>query len=481
MPRLWGLAGCLVLVAAGCGDDGSDTGSGSGNSTGVPTTSTTASGSGTQGEVTTAETMSGGASTAASSSGDATASATGSSGDTTGGPGTSGSSSGGEESSSSGTSGGVIDCSEVSRQPFDFSYLWVSNSPEGTVSKIDTQQALEVGRYESGPVGVRDPSRTSVSADGRYAVVVNRSGGITMIAAEDDECVDTNMNGVIDTSTGAGDVFTWGEDECVLWNVPLPGSGTTGPRPVSWTIGEQDPVSCEYAIGNVWVGWYDSAANQGNFRLLDGATGATLDDVAVPSWSGESWGPYGGAIDADNNFWAIGWGTNGPVVRIDGVTHTATHYGSAGGWIYGMGLDLEGNTWATGCGTPDVYRFDAAAETWETVASISGANCLRGMQVDSNGVAWIAKNGACGLAAIDTTTDPPTVIDDNIALPGCNTPVGVSIDAEGFVWVVDQGSNQAMKYDPTTGMIDATVGGLVSPYTYSDMTGAGIAAQILPS
>jgi len=429
--------------------------------------------------------MSGEGSTAAdSSSGNASgtgATSTGPGATSTAGTTVGASSSGGVGSESSGTTGSAIDCNDVKRQPFDFSYLWVANSPEGTVSKIDTQLATEVGRYISGPIGATDPSRTSVSADGRYAVVVNRSGGISMIAAETDECIDADVSGTIETSSGIGDVLAWGEDECVLWNVALPGSGSTGPRPVSWTIGEQDPISCEYGIGNVWVGWYDQGANQGNFRLLDGTTGATIEDVAVPSWSGEAFGPYGGAIDADNNFWAIGWGPNGPIIRIDGVTNVATNYGSPGGWIYGMGLDLEGNTWATGCGTPAVYRFDAVAETWETVANIAGASCLRGMQVDSNGVAWIAKNSPCGLASIDTTTDPPTVLDANIDLPGCSTPVGVSIDAEGFVWVVDQGSNRAMKYDPTTGLVDSTVEGLVGPYTYSDMTGAGIAAQILPS
>lgn len=477
------LLGCLLLVGSGCGDGETTDGADGGASTGAPATTTTTAGPSTTAP--TLATMSGEASTAAESSvGETVATVTGSAssmGDTsTLGTTTASSTAGEGPGSSSGTTGGAVDCSDVKRQPFDFSYLWVANSSEGTVSKIDTQGAVELGRYISGPPGVTDPSRTSVSADGRYAVVVNRNGGITMIAAEEDECVDSDMSGTIETSSGPADVLDWDADECVLWNVPLPGTGNSGPRPVSWTIGEQDPVTCEYSIGDVWVGWYDQPANQGNFRLLDGTTGATLEDVGVPDWSGENWGPYGGAIDSENNFWAIGWGANGPLVRIDGLTGDATHFGSPGGWIYGMGLDLSGNTWATGCGNGNVYRFDAAAESWETVASIDGASCLRGMQVDSDGVAWIAKNGPCGLASIDTTTVPPTVLDANIALPGCSTPVGVSIDAEGFVWVVDQGTNEAMKYDPTTGLVDSTVGGLVSPYTYSDMTGAGIAAQVLP-
>ena len=295
------LLGCLLLAGNGCGDGETTDGAEGGASTGATATTTT-----TEGPSTTAPTlatMSGEASTAGdSSSGETSATVTGSATSTgeTSTVGTTGASSSGDEGSgsSSGTTGGVVDCTEVKRQPFDFSYLWVANSPEGTVSKIDTQGAVELGRYISGPPGATDPSRTSVSADGRYAVVVNRSGGITMIAADEDECIDSDISGTIETSSGPADVLDWEADECVLWNVPLPGTGNTGPRPVSWTIGEQDPVTCEYAIGDVWVGWYDQPANQGNFRLLDGTTGATLDDVAVPDWSGENWGPYGGAITA---------------------------------------------------------------------------------------------------------------------------------------------------------------------------------------
>ena len=361
---------------------------------------------------------------------------------------------------------------------FDFSYIWISNSPAGTVSKIDTATATEVGRYVSGPPGRQDPSRTSVSVDGRFAVVVNRNGSITMFAAEEDDCIDKNNNNQIETSTGPADVLPWGQDECMIWSVDLPSfSNNQGPRPVSWNVGEQDPNTCQYAMGDVWVGWYDQGQNTGYFRLLNGEDGATITEVSVPNWSGMNWGPYGGAIDGNNDFWVTGWGSNGPVVKIDGQTYQATHYGNPGGWIYGMGLDLDGNTWASGCGTPNVYRFDAQNQTWSTVANIGGS-CLRGLQVDREGRAFIAKNGPCGLGVIDTQT--LTVIQAHVNIPGCSTPVGVSIDAEGYVWVVDQGASAAFKIDPDTYAVVATVTGLVSPYTYSDMTGAGLNAQILP-
>ncbi len=43
-----------------------------------------------------------------------------------------------------------------------------------------------------------------------------------MIAAVEERCQDESNNGMIDTSTGPGDVKPWGQDECVLWNHFIP-------------------------------------------------------------------------------------------------------------------------------------------------------------------------------------------------------------------------------------------------------------------
>jgi streptogramin lyase len=358
-------------------------------------------------------------------------------------------------------------CGDGGGGDYEFSYIWIANSMEGTVSKINTRTGVEEARYVSGPAGAQDPSRTSVNLLGD-AVVVNRNGGITKIATLLENCPDSNGNGVKDTSNGPGNVLPWGSDECVLWNQPLPASGTQGPRPVAWEGGKdpQDPCGVD-TNPRVWVGWFDGA-NTGHFRRLEGSTGATLDEVSVPNWSGMSWGPYGGAADADGDFWVTGWGTNAPAVQIDAETLAVDYHANPTGnsWFYGMALDANGQVWVGGC-DGNVYNFDGA---WNNLGSAGG--CLRGVQVDREGRAWIAGNSMCRLVEVDTVTK--TIVNANIALPGCSTPVGISIDVDGFVWVVDQGSNSAYKVNPDTYQIELNVPGLVGPYTYSDMTGAGL-------
>jgi streptogramin lyase len=355
---------------------------------------------------------------------------------------------------------------------YEFSYIWIANSSEGTVSKVNTFTAIEEGRYRTGPDDP-DPSRTSVNQHGDVAVA-NRNGGIVKIAAREDDCVDANGDGTIQTSAGPQDILPWGEDECVLWHHDLPAAGDDGPRPIAW-----EPVAsgCGGATPRVWVGWWRGQDDDvGVFQRHDGNTGDVLDEVEVPLWNigGKPTGPYGGAVNADGDFWVTGY--YGPAIRIDAKTLDADWFMPPdGSGFYGMALDVDEGIWIGGCDGA-IYHFDQGLQDFETIATIEGR--ARGVQVDNEGRAWFAGNNPCRLLMADTTSK--TLVHDAIELPGCAEPVGVSIDVEGYVWVVDKNAQQAYKVDPETHAIAATVTGLVDPYTYSDMTGHGLALVANP-
>ncbi len=361
----------------------------------------------------------------------------------------------------------------------DFSIIWIANSPEGTVSKIDTMTGVELGRYWTGPtMGTDDPSRTAVNLTGDVAVT-NRAGGTTKIASNEERCVDLNGNGAIETSTGPNVVLPWGSDECVLWHNPLPypdNDNTQGPRPTSWDAGEMnDP--CQTSDDRLWVGWWVRNENTAYFRRFDGATGAMLDEVVKPNWdltNSKTYGPYGGATDAQGNMWITGLG--GPLAKIDEESLVLTQWEvPADAFPYGMTVDAEGHPWSAGL-NGEFMHFDPATEQFDVYPSGNGA--LRGMMIDREGQAWAAGNGPCALVQFDLASR--TVVNANIALPGCVTPVGVSIDIDGYVWLPDQGANLAFKVHPMTYQIALTTPGLVQPYTYSDMTGAGLGLVTQP-
>ncbi len=374
-------------------------------------------------------------------------------------------------------------------QEVDFSFIWIANSEPGTVSKIDTQTGDEVGRYHTGPDDQAEPSRTSVNLLGDVAVSNRGSreggfGGVTKIVTREEDCQDRNGNGEIDTSRGSEDVLDWGDDECVLWNLAVPSDHFEhGPRPTAWE-GTVDAQGEPLPNPRLWMGWYDFDDNQARINRLDGATGQVLDTVDVP-WSGEQFGPYGGAVNQAGDFWVVGW-RSGPLVRIDADTLEAeriefpTTPEGEPLQAYGMALDQFGNPWMTNLG--DAAKYDVATGQWQFVTT--GNHSMRGMMVDSENRAWFAVDrrsmmaGGCGLGLIDTVSGQ--VLAEAIELPGCITPVGISIDVEGFVWVVDQAADSAYKVDPDTFATEFVVDGLDAPYTYSDMTGFGLRLVVNP-
>jgi hypothetical protein len=368
----------------------------------------------------------------------------------------------------------------------ELSYIWIANSPEGTVSKIDTRTRVELARYYTGPSMADDPSRTSVNLRGDVAIA-NRNGGIVKFASELDRCVDRNGNGTIETSSGPGDVLLWADEECHLWHRDIavdPGmptldsANTQGPRPTAWDLGEHlDPCSDDH---RVWVGWFSAAQQRMHLLRLDGKTGAILDVIESPWQSGllAGYGPYGGAVDPENAMWVLGLG--GPVARVDPVTLEVERWDTpAGLQPYGIAIDHEGDPWFATL-TGQVVHFDPQTASFDVIPATTAG--LRGLQVDRDGVVWAAHGVpggglGCGLVAVDVATR--SLIDGAIPLPGCVEPVGVSIDVDGFVWLPDKGANGAFKVDPVTHTTEL-VGGLTAPYTYSDMTGSGLALVAFP-
>lgn len=367
-----------------------------------------------------------------------------------------------------------------------FSYIWIANTAEGTVSKINTVDGVELGRYRTGP-GSDSPSRTSVNQYGDV-LVGNRSGdfGVTKIAAQLENCIDRNDDGQIQTSTGASDVLAWMEDECILWYTEMPvygnntdnGSTGDGPRAIAWEGGQIDPITCINTNPDprVWIGYGDE--DQEIWRL-DGATGSldTADHIRLGAAPGSGFTKlYGGAVNANGDFWAVVRGSN-LLYFVDGETLTVETFDMPNN-AYGMGVDQYGDPWIATWGTEPngVYRFDHDTEMFVS-GGFADAGRYRGMNIDRQGRLWVAGNLDCRLSLYDSASE--TLINDDITLENCNTPVGISIDFNGFVWVVDQGGF-AYKVNPETLTVELRVEGLNQPYTYSDMTGSGLNLVINP-
>lgn len=332
----------------------------------------------------------------------------------------------------------------------EFSYVWIANSNEGTISKINTQTMVEEGRYIVRPDSAGSPSRTSVNLNGDVAVA-NRNGGVTMIAARPENCPNP-----ANTSSGPGDVRPW-PDGCVLWHTPFV---YTSQRPVAWTQGEWNGGTCRYEDTKLWT----SGANATiDVLLLDGETGMVEETIPVPGVAPSFFGIYGAAVDANGDFWGsqLGQGTLVNIALSDLQLRTWPMAASG----YGMTVDHTGQVWTC---SSTVARFSPLTETWMTASVGGNAGCME----DGQGTLWLANNPMVG---IDINT---MAVVDTIALP--NYVHGVSVDFYGYVWGPAIYNDEAYRIDPVTHTID-TITGLNFPYTYSDMTGFALTNAGTPS
>ncbi|MBK6916340.1 MAG: hypothetical protein IPH07_02960 [Deltaproteobacteria bacterium] len=345
---------------------------------------------------------------------------------------------------------GVPPCEEGGGKGPEFSFLWASNSSQGTISKIDTQTVTEVGRFITRPDGAGDPSRTSVSQSGHVAVA-NRVGGVTKIYADISFCEESNGTPGIQTSDDST-YLPWGEEECVAWHTPF---NYESQRPVAWAQGTLDTTTCSYINERLWTA--GRVGNNFDVLLLDGDTGVVVDQVAVVGLTNDFYGMYGGAVDGDGNFWASTLGSGNRLIRVDIDTMDYEIWNTPVGphW-YGMTVDDQNNVWLC---SSDAARFDYATATFTqaTVGGWTGCMAERG----EDGLLWMASGNS--LVGVNRET---LAVDANWPVPGS---YGVSIDFYGYVWTVENG-NGAHRLDPSDGSV-TSYNGLSGAYTYSDMTG----------
>jgi hypothetical protein len=338
----------------------------------------------------------------------------------------------------------------------DFSFIWVANSIESTVSKINTQTMEEEGRYATRDTPNGSPSRTSVSLNGDVAIA-NRSGGVVKIYAHIDSCDDPG-----NTSTGAADVKPF-PDGCVAWYTPF---AYQSQRPVAWAPGDWNNVTCQYENEKLWT----SGANASiDVLLLDGDTGEVEQTIPIPGVQPSYFGIYGGAVDADGNFWGTMLG--GPsMIFVDRNSFDHVVYPMANNGGYGMTVDEEGRPWSCSNG---VARFDPVNESWDVNPNVGGGG---GCMADGKGHLWIGgyAGGGGNMIGIDTET-----LDVVYTIPIPHYVHGISVDFYGYVWGVTHSQPFAYRVDVENESFE-TFTGLNGPYTYSDMTGWALSNAVGP-
>lgn len=338
------------------------------------------------------------------------------------------------------------------------SLIWIANSTQGSVSKIDTQEMVELGRYWVRADQDGNPSRTSVNTEGDMAVAA-RGGGVTKIYADADDCVESNGTPGIQTSSGANDILAWDQEECRAWHTPMP---YTNMRAIAWTTGAYDAESCSWEGAKVWATGNTEAEGSVEVVRLDGDTGELEATIAIPEAPLPiGHGGYGAAVDEQGNLWVAQVYAN-LLIRVD---YETLEYQTWDEPIHTYGMTYyEGNVYLCNRHVsrfdPDTEQFETALiEDWQGFFGHAG-----GCMVDGEGILW--KTIDSRLYGVDTDT---LEIVDTIQMPE-GMQWGVAVDFDGYVWTIPRNGSTAYRVDPADHTIES-IGGLVGAYTYSDMTG----------
>jgi hypothetical protein len=349
----------------------------------------------------------------------------------------------------------------------DFSYIWMANSGQGTMTKLNTETMIEEGRYYVRPDSAGSPSRTTVSLSGNVAISArDNGGGVTKFWANLEDCEESNGMPGLQTSTGANDVLAWNVEECRAWHQPFAGKNYWTNRPMAWAPGDFNAATCTYNNEMLWTSGTNN--QQAEVLLLDGETGDIVETVPIPQVGGGML--YGGAVDGDGNFWALEYAST--LVRVDRQNFTVETWQIPPGPGYGIAVDVEGRVWT--CGDGHASRFDPDTEQWQTTPGAAGGG-IGGCMTDGAQTLYHSRYPSGVIVAIDT--ESVTQVDEFIIPDYVH---GISVDFKGKVWGVTFAGSQVFRLDVMTDQVDI-YNGLTGAYTYSDMTGFGLSSVAQPS
>ena len=365
----------------------------------------------------------------------------------------------------------VPDQLQLSTESTTLPFIWVPNSNEGTVSKVDTRSGRELGRYRTGPRSNGNPSRTTVDLFGNCWVGNRHTGTVVKIGLlENGQYMDRNWNGIIETSRdldGDGkisddEILPWASDECVIYEVVLipeaegtyiPGQYQGAYTSDSWEVGPRG-IAVDKS-SNIWAGCFGSM----KYYYIRGSDGQILKTIDVSLFNHTA---YGAVVDENGILWSSGH-DEGHVLRLDPMDDSLSIV-NVGHFVYGLGLDRFGHLFVSGWTGSKLSRINIQTGTLDWTKP--GVFESRGVACTDDGDVWTADSEPCTVTRWSNDGAKLQTI------PVGNTPTGVVVDADGKVWVVDNGDEYINRIDPQTNLIDLSkrIAG-TRHYGYSDMTG----------
>ncbi len=349
-------------------------------------------------------------------------------------------------------------------------FVWVPNTGEGTVSKLDAERAVEIARYRT-PGG--RPARVAVDHRGDVWVLdvplgTDRRARLGKIASEHERCRDRDGDGL---ETSDGPLAVLAQDECWLLDFE---AGEPGDEAQALAIDGAQAPDAELA-GNPWVGF----ARAERLIAYDGDSGVQLLAAALPGFA-----PWTGSFDAWGVLWLID--RDGKLARVDPVgdaPSVRTYLADLACYtLEGLSIDRKGQLWFAGFGCENVVRFDPATARWVDF-EVPGLFSPRAI-TQLGEAPWVVYTSG-QLARVDreplgVSAPFELAFDDRTPFES----VALAADSGERLWVVStrggpDGRGLASRFDPARGVVDAQVAVGVDPSGGGDLTGLALGVEFV--
>jgi hypothetical protein len=355
----------------------------------------------------------------------------------------------------------------LARMTRERQYVWVPNTDEGTLSKIDVVRAVEIARYRT----AGRPVRVAVDHRGDAWVLDNLPDArahLSKFAADFERCVDRDGDGV-HTSQSPQELLD--SDDCRLFDVEI---GEPGDDARALAIDGAQAPDQELA-GNAWVGFLHAqrvAAYSGNDGLP--LTAADLPGFAAYAASFDPWGILW-LVDRDGQLARVDPALNPPAVDVL-RTELACYS------LESVCADMNGELLFAGFGCESVARFDPRLERWSDVR-VPDLLSPRAIAL-SGSVPWVVYTSG-QLAELDSdplTVGPASDLSSDGIAPF--ESIAVAADSTNHLWVVStqggaEGLGVVSRFDPIRGKSTAQVTVGRGPRGGGDLTGLALGDEFV--
>lgn len=367
-------------------------------------------------------------------------------------------------------------------------FIYVANTGEDTVSKIDVSTNAEVARYAtwftSGSTHVpprnfsgagpcpsriaRDPAkniyvlnRFFVDSAGKLHLpvllkIAPSGGGPTSTGPTALPITDGANSNHIDPAEPADKLIVWASE------IGNPATSATITNPTD--EGAFGRALCTDTTGNLWVGMW----NTSRYYKVSAATGAVIGGpVDTPGHK-----PYGCQVDLNGKLWSIDLGSS--LAEIDTVANTPAVLRTTPGSNYSLSIFNDCKTTpakvtvyiSNGSGT--YVAYDPQADQFTTppappapaFASVAVGVDTKGNIFSGHSGGRVIKFNPTGAIVWDTNS-----VGSTQTIPDLH---GIIVDDNDDVWAVDLQGNRVLKYKGADGSFAGPVAVGKVPYTYGN-------------